>query len=641
MTRDSFPEIVPAFEVPSEDSNQLLYGEVSRNLMRQLLPDEVFASSSTRDQKESFEELLPFIRKTAPSAAPTDISFYALLRYRSGAFKFFYEMLTNWLVPGKQLNVVLLLAHDFRLPTISNSIYSLCEVIIRVESEEELEEVERNYPTICTELRLGMESKYQGRRILEIRGLAADVKTAMIHEHIADIIKRMPDAVDVEVLREMQHVLVMCNDHFKASHNSRHLSRLIVTQYLFRKGAQQVLAESPDKRHVVVKIYRTHIDEEGSRRPVLGISVGITLIQDQEVVDERMFLNAIQTFLPHAQVVPQSFLLSHRGSEPYATLYIEVEQANEKRFTSQEIATLRRELPAELKTQIGCMIHPIFMPQNEEEVMRNILSLGAQMKFIRDLPQAYISFAEQTQTGLLFTVILVRVICPGSLSVHDLFNRTDTDLEYIHDRCKSLGLLRKKYAKEATVFRVKFLKEGFIRRDMTIDLHKARQYLVSELVKVIGDFRDFNGGMISKQGELLDEVKALVCGSVYYSEVFLENFFFSLTPVVMRTILPANVVAEFYNLLMFGVRSQESNAQFLESEEYLYAFVRSPTKELGEEIARVLGDLEIGRMEEARSYVPAGDDHFFGYLYRSDDPQKRALYRKSLEGIVCSLYVPA
>jgi hypothetical protein len=633
MIQKQFPEIAPVFERIEDESNQLFYGNISRKIMYKILPPEVFSADDVIEQMHDFEQLLPYVVKTNPKQAPTDISFYAILRHRTGAFKFFYEMLTNWLIPGKQLRVVLLLAHDFTIPSFSSAIYSLCEVIIHAEDQAELEQIENNFPTLHSELCLGLESKYHSRRILEVRGLSADSKMSMIQEHIIHIIKKLPETVDYDVLREMQHVLVMCRDEFKAARTTRHLSRMIIAQYLFRRAAKQALMKNEDKKYSILKMFRTTIE---GHRPVLAISAGVTFTEEKEVLDERMFINAIQTFLPYVNPVSKSYFMSRRTGEKFATLYIEVERGDGQKFTSQEIGTLRRELPSELRAQIGCMMHPVFMPRNEEEIMRNILSLSTQIKFLRDITQVFITFDEQTPSELFFTVILVRVVSPGSQSIQALFAKQPTSLDYIHDRCKSLGLLRRKYAKEATVFRVKLAKEPFIRRDLSIDLYKARQMVVMELVQIIGEFRDFNGGMISKQNELLDEVKALLTANPSYNEVLLENFFFSLTPVIMRTVLSADALAELYNLLMYSVRSPESNAQFLETEECLYAIVRSHCKEVRDAIAHELEKLVIHPTEEARSYLFVEDTHFFGYFYKNEEFHKRQEYRRIIEAVVCN-----
>ena len=148
------------------------------------------------------------------------------------------------------------------------------------------------------------------------------------------------------------------------------------------------------------------------------------------------------------------------------------------------------------------------MPRNEEEVMRNILILTNQIKYVRDIPQVAITFDEQAYAHLYFTVILARLLKPESTSLADLFKKGNSIAEYLHDRTKVMGFVRKKYAKEATVFRLKLPKDGFLRADHSIDLYKARQTVVGELLKVVGEIRDYNGGMISKQHELLSTIRS-------------------------------------------------------------------------------------------------------------------------------------
>ena len=53
---------------------------------------------------------------------------------------------------------------------------------------------------------------------------------------------------------------------------------------------------------------------------------------------------------------------------------------------------------------------PVFMPRNEEEIMRNIVSLSDQIKYLRDIPQVFITFDEQTTANLFFTIIMVRLL---------------------------------------------------------------------------------------------------------------------------------------------------------------------------------------------------------------------------------------
>ena len=66
-----------------------------------------------------------------------------------------------------------------------------------------------------------------------------------------------------------------------------------------------------------------------------------------------------------------------------------------------------------------------------------------------------------------------------------------TSLKFIPDRVKKVGVVRKKYSKEATVFRVMLPALDFIRPDHSVDLFKARQEVLTELQRIVGEVRDY------------------------------------------------------------------------------------------------------------------------------------------------------
>ena len=149
-------------------------------------------------------------------------------------------MIRCWLVPGKKLNIELLYAVDFKLPDISDEAYTLSEIIVQIDTQKDLEEIQRNLPIIETEIKLGIASAYHARRILEIKGLSVDEKNAMIQERMSSLVKQMPDHFDYDLFTEMQYVMVTCRDDFKSIRNPTHLSRIISIHYLFRKSLREL-----------------------------------------------------------------------------------------------------------------------------------------------------------------------------------------------------------------------------------------------------------------------------------------------------------------------------------------------------------------------------------------------------------------
>ncbi len=642
-----FPQISTEYDLAADNSIHQYYSLLVPKILKQIIPQDFLTlyqedPGASEELNECFESHIPLISCTSRETAPSNMSFYIVSRYRPNAFKFFFEMISRWLVPGKRLNVLSMYASDFSIPEFNTNVYSLCEIVIRIENSEELEEIQRNLPIIESEVRLGMVSSYYARRILEVKGLSNDEKTAMIQEYIAWVTARWQKDFSFDVFTEMQHVLVMCRDDFKSSRDVRHLSRLIGIQYLFRKELQQKVKEHPEKRHLSLKIFQARIRELEGEKPVLGVLVAVNFLQGKEVFEESHLIKAIQNYIPQATMVENSSFFNRRGSEPICTLYLEIEKSHQKKFTGDEIRILRKELPNDLAGRVEHLMHPVFMPRNEEEIMRNILTLSGQIKFLRDIPQVFITFDEQTHYHLFFTVIVVRVVKDSGFSIEEAFKRSDSFLEYIHDRTKTIGYLRKKYPKEATVCRLKLSKDQFLRRDHSIDLYKARQVVVSEVSRVIGEVRDYNGGMISKQNELLSNVKELLKDCVNYNDVLFENFFYSLNPVIMRTVLEPDALKTLFLMLLESISdgffNEESYAMKVRAEpNFVFVMIASEDRKVEGEVQKAIKPLKLSDSSLAISCVSVYDIPYIGYIFRSNDPLKQRKFCVAIQQAVESL----
>lgn len=644
MPGEFFPKIETIFPSQSNSINYDLYNNLLTNTLRTLLSERIiFTEGATfdilRDQRAQFLSLLPLVNVKWSKDGLGDISFFSLSKYRANSFKFFFDMLTNWLLPGKRLNLILVYAADFRMPDIGNDIFTLSEMMIRVEKEQELELIQRNFPIIESELKLGLPSLRYARRVLEIKGLTSDEKTALIQELIASLIDRLPEEVDQDILTEMQHLMVTCNNEFKEVRECRHLSRIISIQYLFRKALREAVKSAPQKRHLSLKLFRVRLKLDSSFKKVLGVLIAVNFFRDKEVFEKAHILKAIQNYIPEIQVVENSFIANRRGSEHVCTLYLEIVKTNNKDFTSEEIRLLRQELPNDLKDRIEHLMHPVFMPRNEEETMRNILSLSEQIKYLRDIPQVFISFEEQTRINLVFSVILVRVLRHELISIQEMFKRSDTCLEYTHDRCQYAGTLRRKYKKEATVFRVKLPKDRFLRADYSINLNRARQTVISELYRIVGEVRDYNGGMISKQDEVLCEFRDLIKNKVKYNDLLLENFFYSLIPVIMRNVLEPDALCTLFLMLLESIeggalKDKSHTLKIVNQHQFVFVMITMEDRSLREEISRSINKLQLHSSQLANSYVSLDDMIYLGYIYRSDDIQKQQLFCQTIHQAV-------
>lgn len=608
------------------------YREVLHDILQKILPPEFFEEQEDLEatrfhQKKLLKNLIPLITHTDLSASSGNVSFFALAKSTPNSFKFFYEMISRWLIPEKRLNVILVCASDFRLPDLSDDeLYTICEVIVKIESRDEFKEIQKHFPLIGNEIALGINSIFYAQRILEIKGLSADEKTAMIQSFITYLIKRFPYLFEMDVFSEMQHVLVICREEFKALRQARHLSRIIAAYYIFRKVLKESLGKNLNRRYLTLKLFRTSIQTPHGSKRVLGILVTVNLLKELEAFGERHLLKAIQYYIPKANLVDHSVFSDKVASEHISTIYLEVEKPDGEPFTSAEIKRLRRELPTNLKNRIEYKVHPIFMPRNEEEVMRNLIVLADQVRYVRDIPQVFITFDEQAHSSLYFTIILARVLKSDSRPIQELFCAEETAYEYVEDRIKIVGYLRKKYPKEVTVFRLKLPKDRFLRTDHSIDLYKARHAVVAELVRVLGEVRDFNGGMISKQHELLSDIRKLLVDVKGCDEWLLENFFYSLTPVVMRSFVDPQAFRTLLLMLIEGINEYNQESYYLKfcaEPVHLYALVVAEDPKVKEVLLTAVHELHIPSSELAIASTKANGNTCLGYICWAQDPYKK------------------
>lgn len=548
-----------AFGCPYIESEY--YRDGAQDLIQKLVPSDLLQERGAHlpTQRARFADMLPLISWSDLNKAPCSLSVLLLCKYRLNACNFFYDMVSRWLLPQKRVNVELFFASDVRLPHLSEDLLSVAEIVIHLKSAHDVEEVRRNLHAIETEIRLGVVSTYHARRILEFKGLSADGKTAMIQEKISSLIQSHSKDFDQGIFSQMQHFLVTCQEDFKKMRDYHHISRIISNLYSVRKLLKQNIDVLPAKRHVIFKFLKTRLNLAGQKeKPVLGILVGLNFLREHEVFEASHLTNAIQRHLPAIRVIEGSSFVDRSADPAMQTIYLEIEKGTGLDFSLEEIHLLRSALPDQIKGHIEQLTRPIFMPRNEEEVLRNIMSLSRQLRFVNDLPQVIISFDEQKGDDLCFTVILLKVQSESDPSLQEAFSAKRTSLKFMLERSRCVGQLRRKYRKEAGVFRTLLPSHHFVRPDHTVDLYKAREFVLAEIVRVLGDVRDYNGGMIFKQTEALNALKVSLGKVAQAHHLLVEKFFYALSPTELRSVVETEHLKQFFLWLLQAMKNDAS-----------------------------------------------------------------------------------
>lgn len=626
---------LPSPLVAIQSEKQSHYQQNIQNLLTKILPSTFFQEALNKEEKEGLlQEMTPYLQwEERKGEKGFGISVVLFCKYRLGASNFFYDMMSRWLIPFKHLNIDLFFSADFSLSEITEAPFTIAEVGIYLEEEKELIQAKENWKILETELKLGVVSSYHASRILEFKSLSSDGKTAMIQEKIGSLIQGGSRDFDPSIFSQMQRFLVNCQDEFKMIRDYHHISRIISIFYLIRKMLLQKGSLIPQERHIVLKFLKTKLYPPGEEKQVLGILVGFNLLGEYERFEQSHLIHAIQQHFPAVVPVEGSFMIDQGTDRKIQILYIEIQKQEGSDFSLEEIQTLRLHLPDQLKSSIERLMHPLFMPRNEEEILRNIMALSHQLKYINDLPQVIISFEEQKQEELNFTVIFLRILKPKDLPAAKILEALPSTYKVRVDRTRKLGTLRRKYAKEAVVFRLSLSSKKFFRKDHSIDLYKARQEVLALLQPLFGEIRDYNGGMIHKESQLLSALKATLGSLAKKHELLLDKFFFSLFPVEMRSVLEVEPLKQMFLLLLQGIKKEKSyhSTPFLFKEEAKRAFALIGVDSLAQK--KQLAISIEGIQLPSYQLVSFSLDNYKvqGYILLSENKEKQRLFFHTLE----------
>ncbi len=298
------------------------------------------------------------------------------------------------------------------------------------------------------------------------------------------------------------------------------------------------------------------------------------------------------------------------------------------------ISELKEKLPCEFLRQSENIVHPIFMPRNEEELIRNLIVLTTQIKYVRDLPQVSIHYEKQTDVDLTFTVIVARLLKGSIEALRKILEKSSLKMDI--DDVRVMGYLKQKYAKEAAILRVTVDKRPFFRPDFSVDLLRARQKIVSELTTCLGEFRDFNGGMILKQDEALGQLRQELGKLSREKEFLLENYFYSLKPGIMQTVHDSSVLKKHFQLLTSVIGSDlklqpyqmvgESMGKFF----LCYIAATAPTFKEG--VLNAIAPLEISSRDLTISFLEIENTTAMGFILRMESPEIAQQFQAAVLG---------
>jgi oligopeptide transport system substrate-binding protein len=352
------------------------------------------------------------------------------------------------------------------------------------------------------------------------------------------------------ILDELQRFLLATDKEFKNIRTASHLLKLVRTHLWLKHNHHALNSPLGPRVRLFYRLFRSKLQFPFGAKDVLSVVISLHSLSSYERFDHKHILLACTRCVPSLTIVPGSFYVYRYSEESTLSLYLEVEKEDGSFPTMSEIALLKKELGREFESSIEQVMSRIDIPQNEEDILRNLLLLSQQCRTTKDLPQVVIQFQGQTDLSLDFQIAVVRGVRKGQEGVPVPPPDPSGILKCIPLRSSILDKLRTRHVKQGLVLLVHCSKKEFLRNDQSVNFLKARSAVAAYLESFLGKIRDVNGGLIYQQHQLLKSMQPLLAQDEMKEIAHVEDLFHSLAPAIMKNLLsPEHMVTVFRQFL--------------------------------------------------------------------------------------------
>ncbi len=364
-----------------------------------------------------------------------------------------------------------------------------------------------------------------------------------VYKKMQQWIKRFPTLIDQSIFDDLFLLYLLGTKEYFDHRSATHLCRLVLSMHLMQKRLLRTATFSSHLRHFEIKWLPTRLSFPFFSRSVCGCLIGCNMMDRYELFDEENIRLALQKHFPEFRLVKES-CYSHVFSQHknFKMFYLEIEKRDGSTLSLQESHVLRKNLEKKIKGSIQTLSPTIFMGSNEEEINKNILVLTQEIQSMQDLPQAYISFDQQSGKEIVFRVALVHVTPFHRFSLRDRF----FDCYFVSEHVSVVKNLQN-HPVEAHIFRLHLARTAnLLRSDGSLDFYAARKKVVSLIENAIGAFRDYNGGILIKQQELFQHFQDQFPEVAANESELLETFFYRLLPLEKQALTQENILFSLF-----------------------------------------------------------------------------------------------
>ena len=399
--------------------------------------------------------------------------------------------------------------------------------------------------TFAKEIEQGASSARDGIELLERKGLASGQKVELLQYYLMRLRARRPSGYGSDFVRRLNGFLLIAGEPFRAVRSVPHLAHIIQSLYFGRRSVERALRLKPRGRHIRCALMRGELSYTFGRKAVVGVALSVTASALYDLLEKVHLQGAVRAIDPGLSLVEGSLFVYQKRDDPVRSIYFEVQREDRKPPSRRQLVRLRQRLAGEIKGRIERLEHPIFSARNQEELFRNMVTLSRELHHVADLPQAMLFYDGQSESEVTFYGVVAYV--------GRTLEKVDPGVRWKVDEELKAGCLESGEEKVAIAFTLSFEREPYLRRDRSLDLYRARQRAAQILEQAVGHFRDYNGGLIVKTREVLDEARDLLGGS---ADDLLETLLYGLEPAAIQTYITPQLLAQLYRMVQ-DLQTQE------------------------------------------------------------------------------------
>jgi oligopeptide transport system substrate-binding protein len=431
---------------------------------------------------------------------------------------------------------------------------------------------------------------------------------------------RFPFYADVAIYTDFCLLHLLAEEKYLSRHTPQLLFRLSLSLHFMQKELVHSATCTPNQRHFAIRWISSYAQVAGVSQPVLGCLVGFSVLDTQEHFDESLILQSLQNHQPCVRLVESSVYTHSSKNKNLRVFYFEIAHKYEsiRSFSIRE--EIKNAVRKTIRKSILSIVPAVFIKLNEEEYYKQILMLSQEIRTPHDVPQVHLSLEQQKDKEIVFRVVMVYVQPSKNFSLKKCFFNCTFLLERV-----SIVKHIANHPVEACVFCLQIPRDAsLLRSNGSLHFYLARQKIVHLIQSAIGEFRDYNGGIIVQQQELLESF-AQACKNLGTDDPeLIETFFYAITPPLQQILLSVSVLTDW-----FHYSAQYFSQQWKEDLHYIlrysfegpqqYLVVAANHDSIKAVVADIWQQFFSSSQNTAHAYLDQQETHLFCCLFLNHD----------------------